>query len=114
MADEHGDQADALREEVARLSAENDELRGLFRIEPNAVDEGRRSRAVRVLLLPDPLATDPTGTGPEAVAKLARMAVSTLTDRQPGRSRPSSALGMPRGTSRCTRSRSHSGRDLAG
>ena len=82
--DEHAD-TDALREEVARLRAENAQLRSHFRVaEPKRPDPRKKSRPVRVLLLPDPLApTGPGRLGPEALTNLVRTTISTLGERQP-------------------------------
>lgn len=82
----HGDEhteADALRQEIARLSAENEELRARFRVDPPPPPEPpEAARPACVLLLPDPL--DPPkegGLGPEAIANLAHTTVRLLGDR---------------------------------
>lgn len=79
-----GDRPEVLRCEVERLRAENDELRGLFRVE-RAPAEDSRPGTVRVLLTPDPLAPGREGgLGPDAIAGVGRSAVSMLAERTPG------------------------------
>lgn len=80
------DRDDALREEVARLRAENELLRSRFRVEPDPPREREaQARLVRVLLLPDPAATpvEPGKIGPAALANVARVLVDQLRTRQP-------------------------------
>lgn len=84
----HGDEhteAEALRQEIARLSAENEELRSRFRVDsPLPPEPSEAARPACVLLLPDPL--DPPkegGLGPEAIANLAHTTVRLLGDRHP-------------------------------
>lgn len=74
---------DALRREVERLRAENDELRGLFRVEPASSDD-LQTRPVRVLLAPDPLEPRTSGgPGRKADTEVARRMVSILAARDP-------------------------------
>lgn len=78
-------QLDALNEEIARLRAENEQLRGRYRIPAQPpTDESEPSRPVRVLLLPDPVAPiEPGRPGPEAMANVARVLISHLGRTQP-------------------------------
>lgn len=84
MADAQGDDND-LREEVARLRAENDALRSRFRVEqpshPQEADSPQRQ--LRVLLLPDPLAPTESGPGPEVVANLTRILIGQFREKDP-------------------------------
>jgi hypothetical protein len=80
------DDVDALRNEVARLRAENEQLRSHFRVEEPERPESpkEQSRPVKVLLLPDPLAsTEPGKLGPKSTTRLAHTAISILSRRQP-------------------------------
>lgn len=76
-----------LRQEVARLSAENEQLRAHLRVPapmPRPGEPAERAPApqiVRVLLMPDPT-TRPAGQG-LPVLDLARTLVHTLSERQP-------------------------------
>lgn len=82
MPADEGTAADALREELARLRAENDALRARFRgVDPSPP---RSHRPVRVLVLPDPLDPVESGRpGPEVVSNLARTTIAVLRERQP-------------------------------
>lgn len=82
----HGDdELDALREEVARLRAENERLRGGYRIaERSPTRSSRAARPIRVLLLPDPARQPRSGhPGPEVAINVARTLISHLSTRQP-------------------------------
>jgi len=80
------EEAEKLRREVARLEAENEELRSHFRVSPEEgdSDEGGKTRAVAVLLAPDPLRL-PEGSalGPEAIAATARVLIEVMRERRP-------------------------------
>jgi hypothetical protein len=83
------DHIDELRREVARLRAENEKLRGHFRIGPlDSVDgsqdgeEGKRP--IKVLLLPDPLRErGEKGLGPQAVSNVAAVLLGAMRKQRP-------------------------------
>lgn len=83
----HGDEhteAEALRQEIARLSAENEELRSRFRVDsPLPPEPSEAARPACVLLLPDPLDPPKGRLGPEVIANVARTMVRLLSDRHP-------------------------------
>jgi hypothetical protein len=71
---------DKLRREVARLAAENDELRARFRVGPptsqDLAEPKDEARGIAVLLAPDPAEERPPGSlSPQAVANLSRTIV---------------------------------------
>lgn len=78
---------DALRREVARLRAENEEFRAHFRIgppdAPDDEDKEERRQPVRVLLLPDPLQNDgEKRPGPQAIANVASVVLNAMKERR--------------------------------
>ncbi|MGV1047599.1 MAG: hypothetical protein ACOYD4_03610 [Solirubrobacterales bacterium] len=81
--------AERLRREVAELRAENEKLRGYFRIGPpdpgaRAKDEQEGSNRIKVLLLPDPLREEEEkGPGPQAVASVAAVVLEAMRERGP-------------------------------
>lgn len=83
------DNIDELRGEIARLRAENEQLRGHFRIgAPDSVDDvedgEEDKRPVKVLLLPDPLREQgERGPGPQAVASVAAIVLEAMRERGP-------------------------------
>lgn len=83
-AGEAGD-LDLLREEIARLQAENDLLRGHHRVPPEVPDdEEEPAQPVRVLLMPDPAQPAERGhLNPAAVTNVARIAINHMRKSQP-------------------------------
>lgn len=83
------EEAEELRREVARLRAENDELRDRFRIGPpdppdGSDQDGEEKQQVRVLLLPDPLQDPKEGRpGPQAIANVAAVVINAMKERRP-------------------------------
>lgn len=86
MAMDSGEEAEALRREVTRLRAENEELRSHFRVGPAEEDsvEEDEVQPVAVILTPDPLMLPREGgPGSKAVADMARVLVRAMEDRRP-------------------------------
>lgn len=85
MVDQEHTETDRLRDEVARLRTENEQLRSRYRVAaPESLDAAaKRQRPVRVLLLPDPLAAaEPGKASPEAIANMTRVLIEHLRKRQ--------------------------------
>ncbi len=85
MVDSHNRTGDGLHDELARLRAENAELRAVLRVgEPERREPAEHSGPVRVLLVPDPdRASGYSGPGPAALASTARVLISALSKREP-------------------------------
>lgn len=83
------DETEELRSEVARLRAENEELRDRFRIGPpdpptDSDQDGEEKRPIKVLLLPDPMQEGNEGRlGPQAIANVAAVVLDTMRERRP-------------------------------
>lgn len=80
------EEIEELRGEVARLAAENDELRSRFRVGPPdpAGSPEEEVCGIAVFLTPDPAGEPrPGGPGPEAIANLARTLVGIMAERRP-------------------------------